>query len=314
MDLSLEILPSLIVEIKARVDTPRTLKETWIMVEDLKWVLQQDDLPDELPLEAKHYPPDYQVMMVSLGKREGEDKVVDLLANAEARERAGRVPGDDAADPMRHPLEPRRSARILQQPQKAVVSGQAGRVTGKRIRRAVSPEREIPAYRRYRLERTHELDCDQEIIDLLENATPEKLDKLDDTIVEDLNIVESIRNLLHTRYEGVDIGNEVDDVPDERIIRRIMMVLSGERLKICPTREESPVREVKKRRARSKSLSPVEEPAEEEVVVEEASLVVEGEGEEREDPEEEAVSSEEGGAYSYESYGEDEDEEEVEEE
>jgi hypothetical protein len=192
--------------------------------------------------------------------------------------------------------------------------GQAGRVTRKRIQNAASLEPEIPAYRRYRLERTHELDCDQEIIDLLENATPEKLDKLDDTIVEDLNIVESIRNLLHTRYEGVDIGNEVDDVPDERIIRRIMMVLSGECLKICPTREESPVREVKKRRARSKSLSPVEEPAEEEVVVEEASLVVEGEGEEREDPEEEAVSSEEGGAYSYESYGEDEDEEEVEEE
>jgi len=62
------------------------------------------------------------------------------------------------------------------------------------------------------------------------------MDTLDHTIVQGLNIVENIRNLLHKMYEGVNVGDEVDDVPDERIIRRIKMLFSAERLKICPTR------------------------------------------------------------------------------
>jgi len=291
MDLVLDVLPRLVREIKARLDTPRTMKETWIMVEDLKWVLQQEDLPEELPLEDKQYHQDYQAMMISLGKREGEEKVVELLANAEARERAGRAPGDDdAADPMKHPLEPRRSARIQQQPQKSVAgqAGKAGRITGKRTRKAISPEIEVPAYRRYRLERTHDLDCDRDIIDLLDNATPEKLGKLDEAIVQDLNIVERIRNLLHTTHEGANVEEEVEDVPDDRIIRRIMMLLNGERVKICPTQEELPPRHAaKKRRGLPKSVSPEEE--------EEEELVDDDEEEEEEVEDDEEVDEEEEG-------------------
>ncbi|KAF8421708.1 hypothetical protein EV426DRAFT_704895 [Tirmania nivea] len=51
LDLLTDILPRLRAEIQARIDTPRTNKERWVMVEDLKWVLEQDDLPPNLPLD-----------------------------------------------------------------------------------------------------------------------------------------------------------------------------------------------------------------------------------------------------------------------
>ncbi|KAF8416198.1 hypothetical protein EV426DRAFT_711820 [Tirmania nivea] len=51
LDLLTDILPRLRAEIQARIDTPRTNKERWVMVEDLKWVLEQDNLPPNLSLD-----------------------------------------------------------------------------------------------------------------------------------------------------------------------------------------------------------------------------------------------------------------------
>ncbi|KAF8430211.1 hypothetical protein EV426DRAFT_570400 [Tirmania nivea] len=73
LDLLTDILPRLRAEIQARIDTPRTNKEQWVMVEDLKWVLEQDDLPPNLPVEERKYHPEYNALMVSVGQsRRGE--------------------------------------------------------------------------------------------------------------------------------------------------------------------------------------------------------------------------------------------------
>ncbi|KAF8415265.1 hypothetical protein EV426DRAFT_701298 [Tirmania nivea] len=66
LDLLTDILPCLRVEIQAHIDTPRTNKEPWVMVKDLKWVLEQDNLPPNLPLDERKYHPEKPPPLITI--------------------------------------------------------------------------------------------------------------------------------------------------------------------------------------------------------------------------------------------------------
>ncbi|KAF8414836.1 hypothetical protein EV426DRAFT_698934 [Tirmania nivea] len=70
--------------------------------------------------------------------------------------------------------------------------------------------------------------CDSEILNLLDNPTPEKYAKLEPEVVEDLMVVDKIRDLLY-KWEGMD-KDSYEILLDTRIIRRLNMVLNGKRL------------------------------------------------------------------------------------
>ncbi|KAF8418672.1 hypothetical protein EV426DRAFT_704459 [Tirmania nivea] len=207
LDLLTDILPRLRAEIQAYIDMPRMNKERWVIVEDLKWVLEQDDLPPNLPLNEHKYHPEYNALIVSVGQRIEGENMVSILANAEARKRDGRLSEDDkvavSGTSIGNPLHlssslplPRRSARVVRAKAKA---------TG-------------PAK--------------SEILDLLDNPTLEKYAKLESEVVEDLMVVDKIRDLLY-EWEGMDEDN-YKILPDGRIIRRLNIVLYGEYLTIHP--------------------------------------------------------------------------------
>ncbi|KAF8421707.1 hypothetical protein EV426DRAFT_672194 [Tirmania nivea] len=175
--------------------------------------------------------------MVSVGQRIGGENVVSMLANAEARERDGRLSEDDEVaaggtsigNPLQlspSPPPPRRLARVARAKAKAIGPAKRQRI------RSPSPDLNIPAYRRYRIERTNDTQCDSEILDLLDNPTPEKYAKLEPEVVEDLMVVDKIRDLLY-EWEGMD-EDSYEILPDARIICRLNMVLNGERLTVRP--------------------------------------------------------------------------------
>ncbi|KAF8416199.1 hypothetical protein EV426DRAFT_627731 [Tirmania nivea] len=158
--------------------------------------------------------------MVSVGQRIGGENVVSMLANAEARERDGRLSEDDevaaGGTSMGNPLQlspspppPRRSARVARAKAKAIGPAKRQRI------RSPSPDLNIPAYRQYHIERTNDTQSDGEILDLLDNPTPEKYAKLEPEVVEDLT-------------------DSYEILPDARIIRRLNMVLNSERLTVRP--------------------------------------------------------------------------------
>ena len=60
------------------------------MVEDLKYLMDQDGFPGILPVEGRKYHPGYVTMMTAIGDKMGEGNVLTLLANAEARQRDNR--------------------------------------------------------------------------------------------------------------------------------------------------------------------------------------------------------------------------------
>ncbi|KAF8414599.1 hypothetical protein EV426DRAFT_722188 [Tirmania nivea] len=72
--------------------------------------------------------------------------------------------------------------------------------------------------------------CDGEILDLLDNPTPEKYAKLEPKVVEDLTVANKIRDLLY-EWEGMD-EDSYEILPDARIIRCLNMVLNGECLTV----------------------------------------------------------------------------------
>ncbi|KAF8430210.1 hypothetical protein EV426DRAFT_660468 [Tirmania nivea] len=186
-------------------------------------------------------------------------------------------------NPLRSsPPPPRRSARVARAKAKALSIGQAGRTTGKRQRiRSPSPDLNIPAYRRYRIERTNDTQCDCEILDLLDNPTPEKYARLEPEVVEDLTVAEKIRDLL---YEWEEMDEESCDIlPDARVIRRLNMVLNGERLTVRPVpRTTTPPPALTKTR----TISPDEEEEEEEEEDDDDDQEDEEEGEDDEEGEE----------------------------
>ncbi|KAF8416333.1 hypothetical protein EV426DRAFT_709377 [Tirmania nivea] len=227
LDLLTDILPHLRAEIQAHIDTPRTNKERWVIVENLKWVLEQDDLPPNLPLDERKYHPEYNALIVSVGQRIGGENIVSILANAEDDEVA--AGGTSMGNPLHSspsPPPPRRSARVARA--KAKATGPAKR---QRIR-SPSPDLNILAYRRYRIEHTNDTQCDGKILDLLDNPTPEKYAKLEPEVVEDLMVADKIRDILY-EWEGID-EDSYKILPDARIIHRLNMVLNGERLMVRP--------------------------------------------------------------------------------
>ncbi|KAF8415144.1 hypothetical protein EV426DRAFT_709146 [Tirmania nivea] len=146
--------------------------------------------------------------MVSVGQRIGRENLVSMLANVEAREQDGRLLEDDE------------------------VAAKAIRLAKRQRIRSLSPDLNILAYRRYCIERTNNTQYDGEILDLLNNPTPEKYAKLEPELVEDLTVVDKILDLLY-KWEGMD-EDSYEILPDARIICRLNMVLNGERLTVCP--------------------------------------------------------------------------------
>ncbi|KAF8417274.1 hypothetical protein EV426DRAFT_711715 [Tirmania nivea] len=121
---------------------------------------------------------------------------------------------------------PRRSARVARAKAKAIGPAKRQRI------RSLSPDLNIPAYCRYRIERTNDTQCDGEILDLLDNSTPEKYAKLEPEVVEDLTVADKIRDLLY-EWEGMD-EDSYEILPDAGIIRRLNMVLNSEHLTVRP--------------------------------------------------------------------------------
>jgi len=86
-----------------------------------------------------------------------------------------------------------------------------------------------PAYKTYRIEPTHNGDCDPEVLDLLDYKF-HMLDEVTDAeTAEDLRVVEQVRDLLNSEDQG-----EAEWISDARVARRIKMLLSALRLKVIP--------------------------------------------------------------------------------
>ncbi|KAF8415942.1 hypothetical protein EV426DRAFT_709989 [Tirmania nivea] len=185
------------------ITTEKTNKEQWVMVEDFKYVLKQDNVPPNLPLDERKYHPEYNALIVSVRQRIGGENVVSILANAELQ-----------------------VALQWETPSNHHHHHQEDQI------RSPSPDLNIPAYRRYRIERTNDTQYDGEILDLLDNPTPEKYAKLEPEVVEDLTVADKIRDLLY-EWEGID-EDSYEILPDARIIRRLNMVLNGKRLTVHP--------------------------------------------------------------------------------
>ncbi|KAF8415332.1 hypothetical protein EV426DRAFT_579097 [Tirmania nivea] len=119
----------------------RKNKERWVIVEDLKWVLEQDDLLPNLPLDKRKYHPKYNALIVSVGQRIGGENIVS----------------------MKLPL-------TITTTTKKISKGRASKDEG------------------YQTSKKY----DSEILDLLDNLTPEKYAKLEPKVVEDLTVADKI--------------------------------------------------------------------------------------------------------------------------
>jgi len=84
MELIKDILPQIHVEIKERLDTPRTTKDKWVTVEDMKWLLQQRSLPEVIPVEERRYHLSYVPMMDSIANSVGQKALIKTLETKEA--------------------------------------------------------------------------------------------------------------------------------------------------------------------------------------------------------------------------------------
>ncbi|KAF8414876.1 hypothetical protein EV426DRAFT_712001 [Tirmania nivea] len=122
------------------------------------------------------------------------------------------------------PPPPRRSARIARVKVKAIGLAKRQRI------RSPSPDLNIPTYHQYRIEGMNDTQCDGKILDLLDNPTLEKYAKLEPEVVEYLTVVNKIRELLY-EWEGMD-EDSYKILLDARIIRRLNMLLNGERLTV----------------------------------------------------------------------------------
>ncbi|KAF8415393.1 hypothetical protein EV426DRAFT_710234 [Tirmania nivea] len=162
------------------------------MVEDLKWVLEQDDLLPNLPLNECKYHPKYNALMVLVGQRIGGENVVSMLANMEARKQDGRLLEDD-----------------------------------EKISKGCMSKGES-----YRTSKKAKDKCDSEILDLLDNPTPKKYDKLEPEVVENLMVANKIRDLLY-KWEGID-EDSYEILPDAKIICCLNIVLNGDCLTVHP--------------------------------------------------------------------------------
>jgi len=91
-----------------------------------------------------------------------------------------------------------------------------------------------PAYKTYRIEPTHNGDCDLEVLELLDYKF-HKLDEVMDTkTAEDPRVVEQVRDLLNSEDQPESPGEEAEWISDAQVARRIKMLLSALRLKVVP--------------------------------------------------------------------------------
>jgi len=92
----------------------------------------------------------------------------------------------------------------------------------------------ILAYETYQIEPMHNGDCNPEVLELLDYKF-HKLDKvMDAESVEDLRVVEQVRDLLNSEDQPEGPGEEAQWISDARVAQRIKMVLSALRLKVVP--------------------------------------------------------------------------------
>jgi len=84
MKLIKDILPQIYMEIKERLNTPRTTKDKYMIVEDMKWLLQQRSLPKIIPVEERRYHLSYMAMIDSIAHSVGQKALIKTLETNEA--------------------------------------------------------------------------------------------------------------------------------------------------------------------------------------------------------------------------------------
>ena len=239
-------MPRLQVEVKDRIDVPRTQKVKWITVEDLKWVLKQSDLPPILPISLRRYHHSYVGVMASL-----DDSLelvgVRLLAITEAEKRERRMKEIEsiAEKEKEHSLAPQKfppTAPIhsvtkgsAEEP-KAITKSPRCLPTTKIIKKRnyVESQIEHPGHQSIKVEPGLNEDYTPVVVDLLESHRGGKYVALDDAMKEDLEVVDKVKDLLSSQR-----GSE-ECVSKAQVARRIRMVLGGMRLRIVPiTRQRS---------------------------------------------------------------------------
>ncbi|KAF8437055.1 hypothetical protein BGX38DRAFT_1145275 [Terfezia claveryi] len=239
------------------------------MVEDIRWVLQDRELPPVLPTEQKKYHAEYVAKMTSIGEAQGVTNTSQLVQNAEARQagiQGGPGPRGAAPSGGSPVVVAGGSQGVAAGGNQGVAAGgsqgvggsqevaQGGGVatgtkrSGKRAgvrsrqggeltkrKRERTPEMKLPAYQKVRFENAEDEDCDPETLRLLEVALLEEMRALDEETKEDIELIEKIREMLGT----VGSQNEDEWVPGDRIACRLRMLISGLRMKAVPVKEET---------------------------------------------------------------------------
>jgi len=244
MKLVEDIMPRLQVEVKERINTLRTLKDKWIMVEDIKWLLQQDSLPAILPLSARKYHSSYTETM-SVGGRLEPVSVTTILGTAEARDRAERIkklegiqerertfsPALRSVKPI-NLVTPIVSARkVVAEKGKTTKSSRSStstKILKKRncMERKKCRTKETAASQMIQVEPALNQDREPAVRDLLDDHRGDIYDAQDDTIKEDLEVADKVRDLLSST-EGSG-----ECVSEARVARRIQMVLGEMQLMV----------------------------------------------------------------------------------
>ncbi|KAF8430656.1 hypothetical protein BGX38DRAFT_1277874 [Terfezia claveryi] len=220
------------------------LKDDWLMVEDIRWVLQDRELPPVLPAEQKKYHAGYVAKMTSIGEAQGGAAPSGGSPVAPSGGSQGVAAGGNQGVAAGGSQGVGGSQEVAQGGGVATGTKRSGKRAGVRSRqggeltkrkRERTLEMKLPAYQKVRFENAEDEDCDPEILRLLEVALPEEMRALDEETKEDIELIEKIREMLGT------VGSQNEDkwVPGDRIARRLRMLISGLRMKAVPVKEET---------------------------------------------------------------------------